>query len=692
MVEILNKLLRCRIDETDKEVHEALARLGAFCGSDRTYVFMVREGGLMDNTHEWCAEGIEPMVDTLQAMDVNLISHWVEDLSADKPIHIPQVAALPDDRLDRDILLAQGIQSLLAVPMADDGQVMGFVGFDAVRQEKSFLPGEIYLLKSVADVIMSVLWRRDTHHAYKAAQCALDEERAFLDRILRTSVSGILVFNADGQIVFANDAAKTTLGFQMCEESFAFNIKDWTLTNLDGKPLPPEDVPVNKVLATGQPVTDQRLALVFEDGSRRFLSVNAAPLQTASAGRMRVVLAVSDVTEQVLANRELQSALLDAQQASQAKTRFLANMSHEMRTPLNGVLGISELLDALVTDAEQKRMIGVIRDSGELLLSIINDLLDMSKIEADRLEIEQVSFVPADLARRIEATHTVRASEKNISLAILTTSGAQVPRMGDPNRILQIMHNVIGNAIKFTEAGEVTMALSCQPGKPLIIDIRDTGIGMTDEQLSRIFDDFAQADTSISRRYGGTGLGMAIVRRLVTLMGGTIRVTSRMGEGTKVRISLPLPLANTAPPPVEKLTGEAAPSGELDLRVLAADDNGTNRMILQAMLRNLGVSVTMVSGGLPALQAFDGELFDAVLLDISMPDLDGISVLKELRLREVALGRTPVPALAVTANAMDHQIRTYQEAGFNGHISKPISQKALREALERAVLRHAAAE
>lgn len=688
VVEILNKLLRCPIDRTDEEVHEALARLGDFCGCDRTYVFMVRDEDRLDNTHEWCAAGVEPVQDMLQDLDISLIDAWVEEFRADRPVHISDVFALEPTRPDRDILLAQGIRSILTVPMADNGRLVGFVGFDAVQNFRAFLPGEIYLLKSVADVIMSVLWRRDTDRAYRAAQAELDEERAFLDRILRTSVSGILAVNADGRIIFANKAAEVTLGLTRIGDDFQRTTA--SATDPDGGSIAPEDMPIATVLRTGESVTDFRFALEVSPGERRFISVNAAPLFIAKSDDLRVVCSVTDVTTELVAHRELQSALQDARQASLAKTRFLANMSHEMRTPLNGVLGIAELLDGSLTDVEHKRMIAVIRDSGELLLSIINDLLDMSKIEADRMEIEQVDFCPADLARRIEATHTVRASEKQISLAVLTSSGADIPRVGDPNRILQIMHNVIGNAIKFTESGEVTMALSALPGKPMVIDIRDTGIGMTEEQIGRIFDDFAQADTSISRRYGGTGLGMAIVRRLVTKMGGAIRINSRPGEGTHVRISLPLPpaqgLAVSAPalrcatPTDDRADGGDA--GKLALKVLAADDNGTNRMILQAMLRNIGVDVTMVAGGLPALQAFERDAFDAVLLDISMPDLDGISVLRELRLRESALGRRPVPALAVTANAMQNQVDAYLAAGFMGHIAKPIAQKALRRALE----------
>ena len=239
---------------------------------------------------------------------------------------------------------------------------------------------------------------------------------------------------------------------------------------------------------------------------------------------------------------QLEAARASAEQASRVKSTFLANMSHELRTPMNGVLGMAELLDETLETADQKRMMRTIRTSGQLLLSILNDILDMAKIEAGKMELENAPFVPLDIARGLEELHALRAESKGLSFKFLVGSGAGRARIGDQLRIQLVLHNLIGNAIKFTESGEVTVRITGRSDAPLTVEVRDTGIGMTPEQLEHLFDEFTQADSSITRRYGGTGLGMAITHKLVTMMGGTIDVQSTPGQGTRIFVSLPLPL------------------------------------------------------------------------------------------------------------------------------------------------------
>jgi PAS domain S-box-containing protein len=241
---------------------------------------------------------------------------------------------------------------------------------------------------------------------------------------------------------------------------------------------------------------------------------------------------------------EFYSAKARAEAASSAKSMFLANMSHEIRTPLNGVLGMAELLDTALTDKAHKSMIGTIRDSGEALLNILNDILDMSKIEAGKLELESKPFVPLSLSERIEELHSLRAEEKGLDFEFLTGSGAELPREGDQHRVRQILHNLISNAIKFTERGSVIVKLSGKKDRPLILEVSDTGIGMTPEQVARLYEEFSQADSTITRRFGGTGLGMAITRTLVEMMGGEIFVDSAPMKGTTIRVSLPLPVCD----------------------------------------------------------------------------------------------------------------------------------------------------
>ncbi len=688
VVAILNDLLRAPIDQTDRSINDAIARLGEYCTRDRSYVF-VHAGEITRNTHEWCAEGIDPMIEYLQALPIELYGPIAEDLGRGDVVHVPDVNDLPVDSASRITLEEQSVRSILLVPMRSEGATYGFVGFDGVRNTHAFLPGEIYLLQSVADVICSVLIRRETDKAVRAAQAELAEERAFLASILATSAMGIIVFDAQGVIRFANDAAETVMGATRAQMLGMHHDDDrWAYTREDGTPYGKGETPFDHTLTTGQPAPVQRFALHCPDGLR-YCSVHAAPVRAADASDARVVYAVVDVTDQVRAERARQEALEEAHRANAAKSNFLAKMSHEMRTPLNGVLGVAEVLERLISDADQRRMVKVMHDSGALLLSIINDLLDMSKIEADQMEIETLPFIPSDLAQRIESVHTLKASEKQISFAVTLTGDGLGARLGDPHRLLQILHNVISNAVKFTEAGSVAVEIDCRDPGSILLMVRDTGIGMTETQMEQVFEEFGQADSSIARRFGGTGLGMPIVRRLVDMMQGTIDLSSAAGQGTTVRITLPIPRTDLPEIRIGKPDVAANATDLQGLRVLAADDNRTNRMILGAMMGQLGIAAVLVPDGTEALKAYEREAFDLVILDISMPDVDGVTVLREIRAREAQRAAAPgaripaaaLPIVAFTANAMSHQVAGYLAAGFDDCLTKPLQLDRLRNAL-----------
>ena len=412
------------------------------------------------------------------------------------------------------------------------------------------------------------------------------------------------------------------------------------------------------------------------DGVVRWRRMTGKPIFD-SAGNFTGYRGVgSDVTELYLAKAR-------AEEASHTKSMFLANMSHEIRTPLNGVLGMAEVLDGVLSNPDQKRMIGTIRRSGESLLNILNDILDMSKIEAGKLELETVPFALNGLAQRIEELHAVRAEEKGLEFEVLIGSGLETLREGDPHRLQQILHNLVSNAIKFTEKGEVTVKISGRKNSPLVIEVRDTGIGMTPAQQSRLHEEFSQADASVTRRFGGTGLGMAITRTLIEKMGGTIHVNSIFGEGTTIQVTLPLPeSAGAFGKPAEQAS---APVNLQGVRVLAADDNATNRAVLDMMLTRRGADVVLVSDGQQAVNAWATGEFDVVLLDIAMPVMDGPAALHEIRALEAKLGRKPVPIIAVTANVMAHQVSEYLTQGFDSCLSKPLNSSDMAFAISTYV-------
>ncbi|TGD44191.1 PAS domain S-box protein [Pseudotabrizicola sediminis] len=512
--------------------------------------------------------------------------------------------------------------------------------------------------------------------------------QAFLTEVMDTSISAIIVMDSQDRITYANAEAERILGRDRNTiEGLTYCDPIWRITDADGNPLPAEALPGRRAQVENTIVRDARIGIEWPDGTRRILSVNAVPHHgiDQNTSEKLTIASFVDITDDLNKAARLEHALLEAQAASQSKSTFLANMSHEIRTPLNGVLGMAELLDGLIKDPREKDMIGTIRRSGELLLNVLNEVLDMSKIEAGKMVIEQIPFIPAEIARQVEPLHGLRAEEKGLDFEVLTNSGSEKPRLGDSFRIQQILNNLLSNAIKFTDSGSVSLTMSARPGKALIIEVRDTGIGMSSDQVRRIFDNFEQAEGGTTRRFGGTGLGMPIVRNLVELMGGTIEVDSQLGEWTQVKISLPLAetveaalVQDIKRPDRTRLVSLSGVS------LLIADDSATNRIVITEMLKDTGAEVVLANNGAEAIELWrnrseSGMPFDMLILDIAMPVLDGTGALQAIR--KTGLPGSQVPAIAVTANAMSHQVSEYIMAGFDSHVPKPFRQAELIHAV-----------
>jgi signal transduction histidine kinase/ActR/RegA family two-component response regulator len=391
--------------------------------------------------------------------------------------------------------------------------------------------------------------------------------------------------------------------------------------------------------------------------------------------------------------------LVEARDAAQAanvlKSQFLANMSHEIRTPLNGVLAMAQIIEMGELPAQQRERVEVIRRSGEELLAVLNDVLDISKIEAGKMELEVGEIDAEVLGANVRAAFAPLAeSKKNLRFNVDVRPEAAGLRRGDPVRIGQILNNLVSNAIKFTAEGEVSVlveGIGPDGRDGLKLSVKDTGLGIAADKLPMLFQKFSQADGSNTRRYGGTGLGLAICRELAQLMRGKIEVESAEGHGSTFVVTMPAPkLARTqetgAPEPAQAFD----PSEERSLRVLAAEDIPTNQLVLKTIMQSFGVEITMVDNGRQAVEAWIAEPYDLVLMDIQMPEMDGIAATRAIRAAEAETGRPHTPIIAVSANAMTHQVKEYLAAGMDGHVAKPIELSKLHAAIEAALSESAA--
>jgi PAS domain S-box-containing protein len=501
------------------------------------------------------------------------------------------------------------------------------------------------------------------------------------DRFFTVSLDLLCIAGFDGLVKRANPACESVLGWKENE------VENVHFTRF----VHPGDLAAAmgefRRLAAGEPGTFT-IRVLRKDGTYRWLLWSGASIP----GERLMYMAAKDVTAQKETEERLRQAKEAAEAAARAKMEFLANMSHELRTPVNGIIGLTELALETDLDGEAREYLEGCRISCDALLSVVNDVLDFSKIDAGALELESVGFDVAGLVEGVVRVVEVRAREKGLALTTILEPGVPRRLKGDPGRLRQVLLNLAVNAVKFTEKGWVRIELHPVElrGQSALLRfaVADTGIGIPQDKLEVVFSPFTQADSSTTRRHGGTGLGLAIARRLVEAMGGELSARSVPGRGSRFEFILELPIEPSAP---EASEPSSTSEFKRPLRILLAEDNRINQLVTIRLLERLGHAVDIAADGKEAVERVASGTYDVVLMDVQMPEMDGIEATRAIRGRERDRGLRRVPIVALTARATENDRAQCLRAGMDGYLQKPFVRGTLIEAIagvvDRSMLR-----
>ena len=555
-----------------------------------------------------------------------------------------------------------------------------------IRKDGSRFPAVVSVtaLRDAQDVIIGYLLigtdntaRKLVEEEQKRSDQRLRDQQFYTRSLIESNIDALMTTDPSGIISDVNKQMEALTGCTR-DELIGAPFKDFFTDPQRA------EAGIKRVLAE-KSVTDYELTARARNGKKTVVSYNATTFYDRNRKLQGVFAAARDVTERKLVEAELQQAKAAAESASRTKSDFLASMSHEIRTPMNAIMGIADLLANTSLTAEQDKYVQIFRRAGDNLLNLINDILDLSKVEAGQLELEQTGFSLRDHVEKVLEMVAAKAQEKG--LVLTSTVSADVPPglIGDPTRLRQVLLNLIGNAIKFTQAGTVSLTVEREPASAdpasLRFTVADTGIGIPSAKLGQVFERFTQADSSTTRRFGGSGLGLTISRRLVELMGGSIGVESTVGEGSTFSFSVPLEIWAVASSPVVESIGAGPQAPMPALRILLVEDSADNCTIALAYLEDTPYLVDIAETGAVACEKFAAGRYDLVLMDRQMPVMDGLTATRAIRAWEKANGRVPTPIIALTASALKGDREMCLAAGCTAFLTKPIKQDVLLQAI-----------
>ena len=555
-----------------------------------------------------------------------------------------------------------------------------------IRKDGTRFPAlvSVTALRDAQDAIIGYLLigtdntaRKQVEEEQKQSDQRLRDQQFYTRSLIESNIDALMTTDPSGIITDVNKQMEALTGCTR-DELIGAPFKD-CFTDPDRA-----EAGIKRVL-NEKSVTDYELTARTRDGKQTVVSYNATTFYDRSRTLQGVFAAARDITERKQVERELQQAKAAAESASRTKSDFLASMSHEIRTPMNAIMGIADLLVKTSLTPEQDKYVQIFRRSGENLLNLINDILDLSKVEASQLDLEKTGFSLSDHLEKVIEMVAPRAQEKNLSLDCEIEPSVSNDLVGDPTRLRQVLLNLLGNAIKFTETGNVSLKVEpdgdISAPTALRFTVSDTGMGIAKNKLAAIFERFTQADSSTTRRFGGSGLGLTISKRLVELMGGRVWVTSEVDKGSTFGFAVPFEIWVGADSPANAPIGTDTDTPQRALRILMAEDSPDNCTIALAYLEDTPHQVDVAETGLIACEMFKAEHYDLVLMDRQMPVMDGLTATRALRAWEKSNGRTPTPIIALTASALKGDRETCLAAGCTAYLTKPIKQDVLLQAI-----------